>query len=115
MVHGDSSRTIGHVVIAEIRALLETTSRRPKTLDDGDRLDDLGISSLDLADLVAALNQRLATNPFQQAVAFTDIRTVADLCRAYQPASSTDANPPPLGELEETRRRALARRAASQG
>jgi hypothetical protein len=113
MTDGDGPLTIGQVVVAEIRALLQATGRRPDALGEGDRLDDLGITSLDLADLVATLNVKLAANPFRHSVAFTDVQTVADLCRAYAPAAL--ANPMPLGDLEASRQRALARRAASQG
>lgn len=115
MIDRDRTLAIGHVVVAEIRKLLETTGRVPDILEGDDRFDALGITSLDLVELVAALNVKLTANPFQQSVAFTDVRTVADLCRAYQPASTDDADAALLGELEETRRRALARRAASQG
>jgi acyl carrier protein len=112
MLDSDGALTIAQVVVAEIRTLLQTTGRRPDALGDDDRLDDLGISSLDLADLIAALNVKLAVNPFRHSLAFTDVQTVADLCRAYEPAI---ANPMPLGDLEATRQRALARRSASQG
>jgi acyl carrier protein len=113
MVDRDQTLAIGHVVVAEIRKLL--AGQAPDALDGDDRLDDLGITSLDLVDLVAALNVKLTANPFRQSVALTDVRTVADLCQAYLPASTDDARSAPLGELEEIRRRALARRAASQG
>jgi acyl carrier protein len=112
---GDRTLPIGQVVVAEIKTLLGTTGRRSDVVGEGDRLDDLGITSLDLADLVATLNRKLSANPFRQSMAFTDVRTVADLCRAYEPAFPRDPTPASLGELEETRRRALARRAASQG
>jgi acyl carrier protein len=112
---GDETLTIGQVVVAEIRTLLRTTGRTPDALGEGDRLDDLGITSLDLADLIATLNAKLTANPFLHSTAFTDVQTVADLCRAYDPAIPATPNPMPLGDLEATRQRALARRAASQG
>jgi acyl carrier protein len=111
----DGTLATRHVVIAEIRKLLETTGRVPDGLGEDDRFDDLGITSLDLVDIVAALNVKLTVNPFQRSVALTDVRTVADLCRAYQSASSDDAHSASLEELEKSRQRALARRAASQG
>jgi acyl carrier protein len=115
MMDGDRTLTIGQVVVAEIQTLLETTGRTPRALGEDDRLDDLGITSLDLADLVAALNVKLTANAFRQSMAFTDVHTVADLCRAYEPAAPANADPMPLGELEASRQRALSRRAASQG
>lgn len=115
MVDRDRAWAIEHVVVTEIRGLLETTGRAPNALAARDRLEDLGITSLDLADLVVALNVTLAANPFGQALAFTDVRTVADLCRAYQPPSNDHGSSTSPAELEETRQRARARRAAVQG
>jgi acyl carrier protein len=115
MGDGDKTPTIEEAVVAEIRTLLEVTGRRRDAVGEGDRLEELGLTSLDLADLVAALNVKLAVNPFRHFVAFTDVRTVADLFGAYLSAAKGDASPTPLGSLEETRQRALARRAASQG
>jgi hypothetical protein len=112
---GGGTLTIGQVVVAEIRALLQAAGRSPEALGEGDRLDDLGITSLDLTDLIATLNMKLTANPFRQSLAFTDVQTVADLCRAYEPATPATPNPMPPGDLEATRQRALARRAASQG
>jgi acyl carrier protein len=52
-----------------------------------DAEDDLiatGLSSLDLAGLVAKLERRWKIDPFLEAKAITEVRTVGDLCRAYQ-------------------------------
>jgi acyl carrier protein len=46
--------------------------------------EDLGMSSLELAQLVARLEMKLQADPFQELVAITSVRTVADLCKAYE-------------------------------
>jgi acyl carrier protein len=46
-------------------------------------IDDLGLKSLDLAHLVAALQRRLRVDPFIKHVPITQIRTLGDLCAAY--------------------------------
>ena len=75
-----------------------------------DRLGELGLTSIDLAQLVAGLEARLHADPFQELVPITSVRTVADLCGAYErffagekPGESDAA------ELDELKRRAQAR------
>lgn len=45
---------------------------------------DLGLSSMDFAGLVAALEMKLDLDPFAETVSITSIRTVGDLCDAYE-------------------------------
>lgn len=111
MVDGNGAPHIDQVVRVEIERLLRQTGRAVTALADDDRLADLGITSLDVVDLVAALNQRLAVDPFRQTLAFTDVQTVEDLCRAYR-LGREPAERPPAPDLETSRQRALARRAA---
>ena len=51
---------------------------------------DLGLSSLDLAQLVAVLELRLSADPFAKLVPITSIRTVGDLCDAYRKYFAND-------------------------
>jgi hypothetical protein len=70
-----------HRAIAEI----VTRSGRPvPAFGDDDLLVDTGLASLDLAALVARLERVWRVDPFLEAVAITEIRTVGDLCRAYR-------------------------------
>ncbi|MBL8826080.1 MAG: hypothetical protein JNM18_03790 [Planctomycetaceae bacterium] len=46
-------------------------------------IDELGLRSLDLAHVVAALDRRLRVDPFLRHVPITKIATVGDLCDAY--------------------------------
>jgi acyl carrier protein len=64
---------------------------RPATeivdLDEDQLLvDQLGLTSLDLARLVAVLEMELDTDPFSDEVPITGVRTVGDLLDAYEPA-----------------------------
>jgi acyl carrier protein len=73
-----------------------------------DRLNGtLGLSSLDLAFLVAELEATLAVNPFEKLVSITAVRTVDDLVGAYCKASTPNATP----ESDEAGLEAAARRA----
>jgi hypothetical protein len=113
MAHGggDGALTIERVVLAEIERLLRESGRATTELHAEDRLAEVGITSLDVADLIAALNARLGADPFRHLIAFTELQTVADVCRAYRrDGEPAERRLPP--ELEESRQRALTRRAA---
>jgi hypothetical protein len=86
-------------------------------LEVGHRLtDDLGLTSLDLARILAVLELELGVDPFAGLVAITDVRTLGDLCVAYRQALSpapAAAAPPsyaPSQQRAEARRAAQARR-----
>jgi acyl carrier protein len=69
------------------RTLVEVLERAGKPVPVFDEEDDLiatGLTSLDLAALVAKLERRWKIDPFLEAKAITEVRTVGDLCRAYQ-------------------------------
>ncbi len=68
------------------RAIVEIVERGggvAPAFDDDALLVDTGLASLDLAALVARLERVWRVDPFLEAVAITEIRTVGDLCRAY--------------------------------
>jgi len=70
-------------VQARIQELLEQTNRPRKSLEDDDLLfADDGLDSLDLAQVVVSLEQRLKVDPFRKSG--VPIRTFGDLVRAYQ-------------------------------
>jgi len=75
---------IERMIHEEIRHIL---AEHEITLDDIVKDDtlhaDLGLGSLDLAQLVAILEMKLQVDPFEHMVAITDVRTVGDLCQAY--------------------------------
>jgi acyl carrier protein len=71
---------------------------------------DLALASLDLAQLVALLEADLAVDPFAALVPITSVRTVGDLCQAYQRALSGEAPAVEDPALAAVRERAAARR-----
>ena len=46
-------------------------------------VEDLGLTSLDLARIIAKLELKLGVDPFSSLVPVTSIRTAGDLCAAY--------------------------------
>ena len=74
---------------------------------------DLGLTSLDLAQLVAVVEGRLKADPFQELVPITSVRNVGALCSAYERFFSGDNSKDVDAELLlASKRRAEARRAA---
>lgn len=98
------------IVLEELSEVL--VDREEGAIGDEMNLNsDLGLSSLDLAALVAVLDQRFRRSPFRQEVAITSVRSVADLCAAYRGGEEARR----LSEnqlLERTMQRALSRRGA---
>ena len=70
---------------------------------------DLGLKSIDLAQLGAILEQELDADPFAELVPITSVRTVGDLCDAYLRALSGEE---PTADDDEELARARARAAA---
>jgi acyl carrier protein len=64
--------------------VLERTGRRAPDFDEDDDLVATGLTSLDLAALVARLERRWKIDPFLERRSITEVRTVGDFCRAYQ-------------------------------
>jgi acyl carrier protein len=74
---------------------------------------DLSLTSLDLAQLVAVIEGRLKADPFQELVPITSVRSVGDLCDAYERFYAGDRGRDMDAELlMASKRRAEARRAA---
>jgi acyl carrier protein len=78
---------IESIVHGRIRAILAERVGEVARLSDTDKLSaTLGLSSLDLAFVVAELEAELGVDPFAKLVSITSIRSVGDLVRAYQQA-----------------------------
>lgn len=75
---------IRHTVHRAIAEIVERGGGAAPPFDDDALLVDTGLGSLDLAALVARLERVWRVDPFLEAVAITEIRTVGDLCRAYR-------------------------------
>ena len=82
--------TLGQVesiVHEHIRAILAERAGEVPHLSGSEKLSaTLGLSSLDLALLVAELEAQLGVDPFSKLVSITSVRSVDDLVRAYQQA-----------------------------
>jgi acyl carrier protein len=105
---------VAELVRDEIHQLLDERAEPVVNLSDSDNLAaDLGFSSLDLAQLVAQLEQRLGEDPFAELVPITSVRTVADLVDAYMALIRADVEKKPGGDepLERIHQRAAARSA----
>jgi acyl carrier protein len=78
---------IESVVHGGIRAILEERAGAVGRLSGSEKLNaTLGLTSLDLALLVAELEAELGVDPFAKLVSITSIQSVGDLVRAYQQA-----------------------------
>jgi acyl carrier protein len=79
-----SSAQIEAVIHGTIAEVLERAGKPVPPFDAEDDLMATGLTSLDLAALVARLERRWKIDPVLEAKAITEVRTVGDLCRAYQ-------------------------------
>jgi hypothetical protein len=95
-----------HYEEAVFRVLREiATERNPdiSPLEPGQTLTyDLGLSSLDLARAVATLEFELNADPFN-CVPITSVRTVGDLCAAYNLHFNGEAEPRPVVDDHSSR------------
>ena len=82
--------TLGQIeatVHERIRAILAERAEEVANLSGTEKLSaTLGLSSLDLAFVVAELEAELGVDPFAKLVSITSVRSVDDLVRAYQQA-----------------------------
>jgi acyl carrier protein len=85
MLKPGTPEQIEAVVHDRIRRVLQQRSDQVHVLGGTDKLNaTLGLSSLDLAFLVAELEADLGVDPFSKLVSITSIRSVDDLVRAYR-------------------------------
>jgi len=76
---------IESIVHGRIRAVLAERAGEVARLSGIDKLSaTLGLSSLDLAFLVAELEAELGVDPFAKLVSITSVRSVRDLGLSYQ-------------------------------
>ena len=109
---------IERIVHGKIRAVARERIGKAGGLRGGEKLNaNLGLSSLDLAFLVAELDAQLGVDPFAKLFSITSVRTVDDIVQAYQQAmfpklqraGKTDALAPAV-ERAATRRARRERR-----
>ncbi|MBV9653424.1 MAG: acyl carrier protein [Acetobacteraceae bacterium] len=113
MLTGPTAPQIVAIVHDRIRAMLADRFGEDRSFSGSDRLNEtLGLTSLDLAELVVTLEDRFGVDPFAKLVPITDVQTVDDLARAYQIGLSSQASPPlaPDAGFEAARQRGARRR-----
>ena len=87
MLTAPTPAQIESIVHDKIRAVLAERVGEVGSLSGADKLSaTLGLSSLDLAFLVAELEAELGVDPFAKLVSITSVRSVGDLVQAYQQA-----------------------------
>jgi aryl carrier-like protein len=75
---------IEETIYQAIVELLEDSGRPVQVFDEEDDLISTGLTSMDMAALVARLARKWKIDPFLEMKSITEVRTVGDLCRAYQ-------------------------------
>jgi acyl carrier protein len=114
--HGPGVAEISKTVRDQLGLLLDEKDLPGRDVVSEDRLNaDLGLTSLDLASLVAALEMKLQADPFQELVPITSVRTVGDLEAAYVKYFSDPGREVQDEDLAKVRRRAEARRGGRGG
>jgi acyl carrier protein len=108
------------VVHEVLRSVAEEESLSVTELRGDEKLvEDLGFRSLTMARILAILEGRLGVDPFSKTVAVTSIRTVDDLCGAYEQCLAGDdgaaTGAEELPHMARSRERAASRREAARG
>ncbi len=92
-----TTRTLAQIetiVHDRIRTVLVERGGEVGSLSGTEKLNaTLGLSSLDLATLVAELEAELGVDPFAKIVSITSVRSVNDLVSAYQQAFFPELQP----------------------
>ncbi len=106
------------VIHGKVHSVLKERHGEDRAFSPQDKLSaTLGLSSLDLAFLVAELEAELGIDPFARLVSITSVRSVEDLERAYQNAVFPGAGAQPrddgLAAAAERARTRQARRRAT--
>ncbi len=109
--HHPNFAEISRAVREQVALLLDEKDLPARDVGSEDRLTaDLGLTSLDLASLVVALEMTLKVDPFQELVPITSVRTIGDLEAAYVKFFSKFEEGVQDEDLAKIRRRAETRR-----
>ncbi len=104
------------VVYDKIRSVLAERDSDVGVIRGVDGLNAvLGLTSLDLATVVAELESAFGVDPFARLVPITSVRSVDDLVEAYLKAFAPETGAEDDRELLEASRRGSARRARRGG
>jgi acyl carrier protein len=109
---GPTRAELESVIHKKIRMLLEERGGDIPAIHGAATLNGaLGLSSLDLAILVAELESALGVDPFSRIVSITSVRSVDDVVEAYLKAYLPQRPEEEDKDLLEAARRASGRRA----
>lgn len=113
VLKGPTRAELESIVHKQIRVLLEERGSDPVAIHGADTLNGvLGLSSIDLAIVVAELESALGVDPFSKIISITSVRSVDDLVEAYLKACLPQTKPEEEDKgLMEAGRRARDRRA----
>jgi acyl carrier protein len=112
MLKAPTPEQLESVVHGRIRAILAERGDQISRLSGADKLNaTLGLTSLDLAFLVADLEAELGVDPFAKLVSITSVRSVDDLVKAYQQAFAPQSVRSDDGAVATAIKRAETRRA----
>lgn len=74
-------------ILEEITDIQKHSERGDQPVnDDSQIVQDLGFTSLDVAELIANLEMEFDVDPFSNGVSLMKVRTFGDFCRVYQEA-----------------------------
>jgi acyl carrier protein len=104
---------IRSAVHRNIRDILKENGLSP-TFVDSDRLEALGLASLDLARLVAELEMEFGYDPFAH-TPITSVRSIEDVVQAYVTRGVAPGDATVDASLDAVARRARDRRIRSEG
>lgn len=99
-------------VASELTRLLTSPQGERPDLSEQVAFADLGVTSLQLAELISNLESTFEVDPFAEKVPITSVRSLGDLCSAYLSCLTPgDVADDPLDqELRAVRARALERK-----
>lgn len=109
-----TSKQIEEAVYAQLRQVLEEGNNPNVEFDNDSRLNgDMGLSSMQLAQVVLDLENVFDCDPFAEMVSVTSVRTVGDLVKAYETWFTAQENGGAVEDdtLLAAQRRALQRQA----
>ncbi len=114
MTTPNTTTNILETIATEIHKILKVENKKIGEITREAELNaHVGLTSLNLAELVVALEIRLSVDPFSALVPITEVRTIGDLCQAYERALSGENATPEFSTndaLLQAQRRAADRR-----
>ena len=105
---------IRQIIKEETLKLLNETNQSITIADlkDSTELESLGLGSIDWARLLAILEIKLNSTPFQNSASVTDVSTLGEVIGAYTQSAEAKVQPPTIETTNNKAMRAVARKQA---